>query len=216
MKYYDDNEKFFFRGSFFDILPEIEREKLRIASIVDIFRKGILNEESHVRHLPTSDTIVFHPDGRCKLNLNSRKLEKRIKDHSLDKFGSFILTETEYDSLPNKVEKNGNSYNLEFSPEEIELYAGRLQSWDEISENPILVAYSRSDLKLLERVKRRVFLENPSHKKMMKLDFNPIHNYDTPIEKICSIGNYFTGCEITIQGDGLFKAEANVVAFKKS
>jgi len=106
-----------FNGSVMSALHEMESPKRTPLSIEDIMRARL----EHGRGLEgwsvrfnTSDAIVYHPDGRIKIVLDSEDL-KNVNEHSHFIGGLLALPDGSYDSLDG----------LEFSPEKVKDYSKR-------------------------------------------------------------------------------------------
>lgn len=147
-------------------VPEIYKEfygrnvdqmpKLIAEARVPLSVAGLLEAKlKHGKDLPdwmdsyfdTGDAVVYHPDGRIKIDINSKNLRK-INLESWLSGGALILNEEVYNTIQGQ----------EFVKSEIEKYTGKALSKKEVKSNPLWRALV-NDQNLLNEATDFIFKE---------------------------------------------------------
>ena len=156
-----------FNGKIIEKMPELISQGYIPISISEIMEQRIKAWESKDKGLislweknyfDSGDGIIYHPDGRIKIVLDSQNLKNINPNTQLNWYGAQVLPEQTFQK----------TQGIEFTRNEIKEYANKYLKKKEVLSNPIWLALVREDKQLLKEYTYQVF-SKINHLELMKI-----------------------------------------------
>lgn len=156
-------------------IAQIMEERLKEAKGLEVARENDYHKIWGGDDLYSGDSILYHPDGRIKVVLDSKKV-RNINDISSLKNGSIVLPKGTFEK------RKG----VEFSKKDTKRFTGKSLELSKILKNEIWLTLARGDKKLLTEYAGEVSLRSTS-RMLMNILVNDAPEFET--ESLWSLGH---------------------------